>query len=565
MLSALADALGLLGYKKVYHMRDVGKNQHQTKWIEALEAKFEGKGKDFGREEFDSFLSDYDCLSDYPAAIFPVELINAYPNAKIILTVRDEDLWYKSMMSTLWHQWSAPNPQPSPMRALSDKYHNLIWNGEFPKYGRQQFHEHNALVRSVAPKDRQITQFDRQYQSATMRLSQTPPSLLSLLLVALSNIETTHAWPLLGSLDFNFLAGRTTCASYCGAQYQFCCLSGESCTTNAANVASCVAATGGSEGGYAVYTTTWTETDLVLRTSTYSSYWASATAVASTVVSVATAAPSCITNLGETSCGSICCASDQNCAFAGSCTARPSSQGYGYGASSTYSAPLRPTSGGVVTATPSATTTQPFIAPATASGSTLPIASSGSSGLSSGAIAGIVIGTIAGVILLLVICFCCIVKAGWDGLLAIFGLGGRRRRDTERVEVIEERYSRHGSGTASRRQTHSGWFGGGGGRASRVSETRKKKSSGFGGLGAIGAGLLALAVILGLKRKSGEKEKPARSEISSSYYSYEDSYTGSSPTPAQMIEERDNREDREAPELHDPRGDRLYILLTTKI
>jgi hypothetical protein len=146
--------------------------------------------------------------------------------------------------------------------------------------------------------------------------------------------------------------------------------------------------------------------------------------------------------------------------------------------------------------------------------------------LSGGAIAGIVIGTIAGVILLLLFCFCCIVKAGFDGLLALFGLGNRRnRRSRERVEVVEERYSRHGSGTASRRDTHTGWFGAGG-RPARVTETRKKKSSGFGGLGAVGAGLLGLAVVLGLKRRHDKKQMAERSDISSSYYT--DSYTGTS-------------------------------------
>jgi hypothetical protein len=57
--SALADALGLLGYKGIYHMREVFKNQHGPYWISALEAKYEGKGKPFGREEFDKFLGEY--------------------------------------------------------------------------------------------------------------------------------------------------------------------------------------------------------------------------------------------------------------------------------------------------------------------------------------------------------------------------------------------------------------------------------------------------------------------------------------------------------------------------
>ena len=93
---------------------------------------------------------------------------------------------------------------------------------------------------------------------------------------------------------------------------------------------------------------------------------------------------------------------------------------------------------------------------------------------------------------------------------------------------MTERYSRHGSQAASRRDTHTGWFGGG--RPARVTESRRneKKSSGFGGLGMVGAGLIGLAAILGLKRREDKKAKStaARSDISSSYYT--DSYTGTS-------------------------------------
>ncbi|EPE32549.1 hypothetical protein GLAREA_07683 [Glarea lozoyensis ATCC 20868] len=391
-----------------------------------------------------------------------------------------------------------------------------------------------------------------------MRLSQTPPSLLSLLLVALSNLEQIRAFPL-GEFDFGaLLLGRTTCVSYCGADNQFCCTQGQACTTLSGNVATCMAAAGVAatgQGGYAVYTTTYTETDLVLRTSTYTSNWVAAPSVQP----LATTALICTTSLGESSCGSICCAADQGCLKPGnSCTARATSWVYVPTASApvasvptsgTYSAPLRPTSGGVSTATAtiSPTTTQPFIPPATASGSSLPIvAHSSNNGLSGGAIAGIVIGVIAGIILLLLLCFCCIVKAGFDGILGIFGLGKNRKRRDERVVITEEeRYSRHSAGGGSR-PVHSGWFGGAG-RPARVTEERKKKSSGFGGLGGVGAGLLGLAVVLGLKRNHDKKEKAAashagRSDLSSSYYSYEDSYTGSSPTQVQMTEEVEARE-----------------------
>ena len=368
-----------------------------------------------------------------------------------------------------------------------------------------------------------------------MRLSQTPPILLSLLLVVVSHTDTVNAGPYpkdeLHDLGFSYLQDRD-CVSYCGADNQYCCTQGQGCYTNAANVAYCSGTTANvlAASGYAVYTTTYTETDLVLRTSTYSSWYAAATTYTPVPSATAVPVPAICTLAGETSCGVICCASDQDCAGSGWCTSRASSWTYVATATattetSTYSAPLRPTSGTGTTATVavSATTTGTFLPAATASGSSLPVVTTSGKGLSGGAIAGIVIGVIAGIILLLLICFCCIVKAGFDGLLALFGLGNRRRRSTERVETVE-RYSRHGSGTASRRETHGGWFGGS--RPTRVTETRKKKSSGFGGLGAVGAGLVGLAVILGLKRRHDRKEKRERSDISSSYYT--DSYTGTS-------------------------------------
>ena len=58
--TALADALPLLGYEKIYHMREVGKNEHQNQWIELIEAKFGENKRPIRREEFEAILKDYD-------------------------------------------------------------------------------------------------------------------------------------------------------------------------------------------------------------------------------------------------------------------------------------------------------------------------------------------------------------------------------------------------------------------------------------------------------------------------------------------------------------------------
>ena len=64
-------------------------------WMEALEAKYDGKGKPYGRAEFDKLLGHCQGVSDMPAILFAEELIAAYPEAKVILTHRIFDTWYK--------------------------------------------------------------------------------------------------------------------------------------------------------------------------------------------------------------------------------------------------------------------------------------------------------------------------------------------------------------------------------------------------------------------------------------------------------------------------------------
>jgi hypothetical protein len=63
-------------------------------WLAALQAKFEGKGKPYGRAEFDRLLGHCQGVSDLPAILFAEELIEAYPEAKVILTHREFESWY---------------------------------------------------------------------------------------------------------------------------------------------------------------------------------------------------------------------------------------------------------------------------------------------------------------------------------------------------------------------------------------------------------------------------------------------------------------------------------------
>jgi hypothetical protein len=58
-------------------MREVYKNGHAKYWLPLLEYKFEGKGKLFGRDEFDEFLGGYSVRSPSLSSSFsyPVRLV----------------------------------------------------------------------------------------------------------------------------------------------------------------------------------------------------------------------------------------------------------------------------------------------------------------------------------------------------------------------------------------------------------------------------------------------------------------------------------------------------------
>ncbi|KAI1373647.1 hypothetical protein F4677DRAFT_428728 [Hypoxylon crocopeplum] len=356
-----------------------------------------------------------------------------------------------------------------------------------------------------------------------MRPSRSQPGLLPLLFT----LVVAHPYPRddVQNAGFGYLVPRQ-CASYCGADNQFCCTNGQACTTSA-GVASCVGA--GAGGQYDFYTTTWTETKTY--TSTVSSF-VGYTTVASGGSSGEPCEPQ--EGTGQIACGAICCANWQYCVHDGQCLANPGVTGSGswtqwttVGVVTTqYSAPYRVTSGSTIVQTPPPTTTTTgTIASETATSSSTaapaPVASTSGS-LSGGAIAGIVVGTIAGVILLLLLCFCCIVRGLWDVFAGLFGFG--RKKDTERVEIIEERYSRRGSrhgsayGAAAARPTHRTWFGGGGGRPTSAAARNEKRSGS--NWGWLAAGLGAAALLLGLRRddrrRTGSQKPRPRSDWGSS-------------------------------------------------
>ncbi|KAM0343405.1 hypothetical protein ACHAPU_008586 [Fusarium lateritium] len=149
---AVFEALKQLGYTPYHLSIAVGSPKTNLDlWREALDAKFYGKGKPWGREEFDKVLGFYDAVVDVPAILFVEELVAAYPEAKVIVTERDMDSWRRSVSSTGGRvlRWPCWNTMSRPDPTLSGPFYELA-----EKAVPANFHDHYELVKKIVPAER---------------------------------------------------------------------------------------------------------------------------------------------------------------------------------------------------------------------------------------------------------------------------------------------------------------------------------------------------------------------------------------------------------------------------
>ena len=105
---SLKVALEELGFGPCYHMTEVFANpQHVELW----EAAARGEPLDW-----EEVFGDYRATVDWPAAAFYEELMERYPEAKVILTVRDPERWYESTRSTIY---TVQNVASSPVFSIA--------------------------------------------------------------------------------------------------------------------------------------------------------------------------------------------------------------------------------------------------------------------------------------------------------------------------------------------------------------------------------------------------------------------------------------------------------------
>ena len=91
---SLKIALEMLGFAPCYHMVEVFTHAgHSEAWEEAARS---------GKPEWHALLEPYKAAVDWPSSYFWRDLVKAYPEAKVILTERDPESWYKSITNTIF-------------------------------------------------------------------------------------------------------------------------------------------------------------------------------------------------------------------------------------------------------------------------------------------------------------------------------------------------------------------------------------------------------------------------------------------------------------------------------
>jgi Sulfotransferase domain len=166
--TSLKAALEELGFGPSYSLNEVFANpEHVGVWEAAR------RGNAGEKVDWEGFLARYTVAVDWPACSFYEEIMQAFPEALVILTVRDPAPWYESTRSTIYGLRRL-TMGPLPVRAafalaglfvpgvtgtvlLAD---HLVWEDTFDgrfedrAYAIEVFGRHSEAVRQRVPPER---------------------------------------------------------------------------------------------------------------------------------------------------------------------------------------------------------------------------------------------------------------------------------------------------------------------------------------------------------------------------------------------------------------------------
>jgi sulfotransferase family protein len=171
--TSLKAALETLGLAPCYHMVEVFAHPRHA---EAWRAAWRGEPVDW-----DALLGPYEATVDWPGCTFYAELMERYPDAKVLLSVRDPERWHESTRTTIY-ELSRINAASRTARvafglvslftfggfARTGAGEEIIWNGTFDGRFEDKTHaievleRHNEEVKRRVPPERLLVYEVRQ-------------------------------------------------------------------------------------------------------------------------------------------------------------------------------------------------------------------------------------------------------------------------------------------------------------------------------------------------------------------------------------------------------------------
>ncbi|HEU0024585.1 MAG TPA: sulfotransferase [Thermoleophilaceae bacterium] len=156
---SLKAALEQIGFGPSFHMIDLIREPEP---LPSWQAAAAGETVDWTE-----ILDGWESSVDWPGCSFWEQMSETWPDAPVLLSVRDPESWYRSCLNSIHaakemalrgelEGGSEDPPDPAVVQFIN----GLIWNGTFngrfleKDYALEVFHRHNEDVKSKVPSDR---------------------------------------------------------------------------------------------------------------------------------------------------------------------------------------------------------------------------------------------------------------------------------------------------------------------------------------------------------------------------------------------------------------------------
>lgn len=152
---SLKSALETLGFKRCYHMMEVMRHPSHVKyWLAAANGE---------PVDWEALFSGFEAAVDFPSSIYYKEMMQAFPDAKVVHTVREPQRWYDSTLETIYQADKLPAwamrwlPFVGAMARMINK---AVWDGLFSgrfeerDFAIKFFDEYTQEVKRHVPSER---------------------------------------------------------------------------------------------------------------------------------------------------------------------------------------------------------------------------------------------------------------------------------------------------------------------------------------------------------------------------------------------------------------------------